>query len=337
VSSILREAGRMAENQLGEKIAHYRKERGLSQEKVAEYMEVSRQAVTKWENNSSRPSSDNLIKLAKLFEISVDALLDNEVVEDSSDEKISTGNMPWIFIGISTICILAYLMVSNRLGCFSGGALICMFVIYVPIQLFLHIYFSNAIRNDSFGGIAGFDDKIKYHIPEVKKLLVRLNLHIGMMCTVYVFLFCVINCVNLKTGRLDGLLNGFLIVLYVLNFVVTVMIYNYQAIDKIYCDEEDKKRAIRSIPVAAVFILLIFVGIGITGFLFEVKGIENNTAPALKLAGLLLVGIAGTTAAFFLENNRIKKWDPDNKYSANIFSIVCLVVCVIAYGGMFFV
>jgi hypothetical protein len=212
-----------------------------------------------------------------------------------------------------------------------------MFVIYVPIQLFLHIYFSNAIRNDSFGGIAGFDDKIKYHIPEVKKLLVRLNLHIGMMCTVYVFLFCVINCVNLKTGRLDGLLNGFLIVLYVLNFVVTVMIYNYQAIDKIYCDEEDKKRAIRSIPVAAVFILLIFVGIGITGFLFEVKGIENNTAPALKLAGLLLVGIAGTTAAFFLENNRIKKWDPDNKYSANIFSIVCLVVCVIAYGGMFFV
>jgi transcriptional regulator with XRE-family HTH domain len=329
------EANRMAENQLGEKIAHYRKERGLSQEKVAEYMEVSRQAVTKWENNSSRPSSDNLIKLAKLFEISVDVLLDNEVVEDSSDEKISTGNMPWIFIGISTICILAYLMVSNRLGCFSGGALICMFVIYVPIQLFLHIYFSNAICNNSFSGIAGFDDKIKYHIPEVKKLLVRLDLHIGMVSTVYIFLFCVLNCMNLKLERLDGLLNGFLIALYVLNFVVIVMIYNYLSIDKIYCDEEDKKRAIRSIPVAAVFILLIFAGIGITGFLFEVKGIENNTAPALKAAGLLLVGVASATAAFFLENSRIKKWDPDNKYRTNIVSIVCLVVCVVAYAGMF--
>jgi transcriptional regulator with XRE-family HTH domain len=325
----------MAENQLGEKIAHYRKERGLSQEKVAEYMGVSRQAVTKWESNLSRPSSDNLIKLAKLFEISVDVLLDNEKMEDSTDEKISTGNMPWIFIGISTICILAYLMVSNRLGCFSAGVLICMFVIYVPIQLFLHIYFSNAIRNDSFGGIAGFDDEIKYHTSEVKKLLVRIDLHIGMMSTVYVFLLCVINCMNLKTGRLDGLLNGFLIALYVLNFVCTVMINNYLSIEKIYCNEDDKKRALRGIPVAAVFILLIFVGIGITGFLFDMKGIENNTAPALKAAGLLLVGVASATAAFFLENSRIKKWDPANKYRTNIVSIVCLVVCVIAYVGMF--
>jgi hypothetical protein len=212
-----------------------------------------------------------------------------------------------------------------------------MFVIYVPIQLFLHIYFSNAIRNDSFGGIAGFDDKIKYHIPEVKKLLVRIDLHIGMVSTVYIFLFCVLNCMNLKLERLDGLLNGFLIALYVLNFVVTVMIYNYQAVDKIYCNEKDKKRAIRGIPVAAVFILLIFVGIGITGFLFEVKGIENNTAPALKLAGLLLVGVASAMAAFFLENRRIKKWNTDNKYRTNIVSIVCLAVCVVAYAGMFFV
>ena len=57
------------QNQLGENIAIFRKEKGLSQEKVAEYMSVSRQAVTKWENNISRPSSDNLIKfgLSGLF------------------------------------------------------------------------------------------------------------------------------------------------------------------------------------------------------------------------------------------------------------------------------
>jgi hypothetical protein len=115
--------------------------------------------------------------LAKLFEISVDVLLDSEM-EDSPNEKISASKMPWIFIGISTICILAYLITSIVLGWFSGGTLICMFVIYLPIQLFLHIYFSNAIHQDSFHGIAGFDDKIEYHIPEVKKLLVQMDLHI---------------------------------------------------------------------------------------------------------------------------------------------------------------
>ena len=41
----------MNENQLAENIVHYRRKKGLSQEKVSEYMEVSRQAVTKWEND----------------------------------------------------------------------------------------------------------------------------------------------------------------------------------------------------------------------------------------------------------------------------------------------
>lgn len=75
------------QNQLGENIAIFRKEKGLSQEKVAEYMSVSRQAVTKWENNISRPSSDNLIKLAELFDVSVDALLGNN---ESDNAKIFT-------------------------------------------------------------------------------------------------------------------------------------------------------------------------------------------------------------------------------------------------------
>ena len=61
----------MSGNQLAKNIIYYRKKRGLSQEKVSEYMGVSRQAVTKWENDVSRPSSDHLIKLAQLFEVEV--------------------------------------------------------------------------------------------------------------------------------------------------------------------------------------------------------------------------------------------------------------------------
>lgn len=51
----------MNENLLGKNITRYRKELGMSQEKVAEYIGVSRQAVTKWESNISMPSSENLI------------------------------------------------------------------------------------------------------------------------------------------------------------------------------------------------------------------------------------------------------------------------------------
>ena len=54
---------------LGERIKEQRKSSGLSQEKVAEFVGVSRQAVTKWETGQSAPSTENLFKLAEIFGI----------------------------------------------------------------------------------------------------------------------------------------------------------------------------------------------------------------------------------------------------------------------------
>lgn len=293
----------MNENQLSENLMYYRKKKGLSQEKVSEYLEVSRQAVTKWESNTSRPNSDNLIKLAQLFEVNVDTLLGNEDREKSSTQReISIGKMPWVFIGISVLCILAYIISSVLTDIFSIGIFICMFILCIPIQLFLHIYFSNAIKNDSFNGIAGFDDRIEYNICEVKKLLVQIDLHIGILSTVYIFLFCVINGVNLKMQWF----NGVLIVVYILNFITSIEMSNYKMTDKIYRREDDKKRAKRSIPVTVIYSLILCVGIGITGIVFEAKGIENNTLPAMKICGLLILGIMSATIGLLIENNEIK-------------------------------
>lgn len=249
----------------------------------------------------------------------------------SVQAKVSMGKMPWIFIGISVACIFAYITSSVLLDIFSVGTLICMFVVCVPIQLFLHIYFSNAINNDSFTGIAGFDDRIEYNIYEVKRMLVQINLHIGIMSTVFVFLLCVINCMDLKIKWLNGLL----ILIYLLNFVMTVEIINYKMTDKIYCRDEEKERAKRSMPVTVVYTLLLFAGMGIAGFIFEIKGIENNTMPAMKICGLLLLGVLTATTGLIIENRKIKKWNPaKEKYKTTKASIVSLFISVVLYGLM---
>ena len=139
----------MKQNQLGENITRFRNEKGLSQEKVAEYMGVSRQAVTKWESNSSKPSSDNLIKLAELFDVKVDVLLgDSEFDNMKISSNITPSKVPWGFIGVSVACVIAYIVIGSLLNLFSFGTLICMFIICFPIQLFLHIYFSNAVNKN---------------------------------------------------------------------------------------------------------------------------------------------------------------------------------------------
>ncbi len=66
---------------LGEKITQLRKQRQMSQEELAEHMDVSRQAVSKWENDVSKPDTQNLIALAKLLGVDLNELADCERVQ----------------------------------------------------------------------------------------------------------------------------------------------------------------------------------------------------------------------------------------------------------------
>ena len=60
---------------LAEKILSLRTQRGMSQDDLAEKLEVSRQSVSKWETAQSTPDLDKIIKLADLFGVSVDELV----------------------------------------------------------------------------------------------------------------------------------------------------------------------------------------------------------------------------------------------------------------------
>lgn len=72
---------------LGERIRAQRQRTGLSQEKVAELVGVSRQAVTKWESGQSAPSTENLLKLAEIFGTGADLLLTKEKEEPPVEER----------------------------------------------------------------------------------------------------------------------------------------------------------------------------------------------------------------------------------------------------------
>ncbi len=75
---------------IGNNIAALRKEKGITQEELANEIGVSPQAVSKWENNSSCPDVSLLTIIADYFGVTVDALLragDEEIIGDKSNEK----------------------------------------------------------------------------------------------------------------------------------------------------------------------------------------------------------------------------------------------------------
>ena len=60
---------------IGENIYNYRTGKGMSQTDLANALEVSRQSVSKWENNSAVPDLERIIKMSELFEVTLDELV----------------------------------------------------------------------------------------------------------------------------------------------------------------------------------------------------------------------------------------------------------------------
>ncbi len=72
---------------VGEKITYFRGQRGLSQEKLAELLDVSRQSVSKWETNLSVPQTEKILPLCSLLGISADFLLNDKASPIREDSK----------------------------------------------------------------------------------------------------------------------------------------------------------------------------------------------------------------------------------------------------------
>ena len=72
----------------GNKLLQLRKNRKMSQEQLADKLCVTRQAVSKWELDETLPDTDNLIKIADLFYVSVEYLVNEDVYRVESSSKI---------------------------------------------------------------------------------------------------------------------------------------------------------------------------------------------------------------------------------------------------------
>ena len=70
---------------INEKIKLLRKQNNMTQEELADKMNVSRQAVTKWESGAGTPDVGNLEGLAKIFSISVDQILSDEITDKNDN------------------------------------------------------------------------------------------------------------------------------------------------------------------------------------------------------------------------------------------------------------
>lgn len=72
---------------LGERLFELRKAKSLTQDEVAEKLNVTRQTVSKWETNQSTPDFDKIVPISELFEIGIEELLTGKVKEEKQEKE----------------------------------------------------------------------------------------------------------------------------------------------------------------------------------------------------------------------------------------------------------
>ena len=98
---------------LGDNIQALRRRRGLSQEQMAEKLNVTRQTISKWELNQSAPDLNYLCQLSEIFGISLDALVKGEGEPEENTVQGSTKPRKkgkWLLIVMTVVSLLLLIL-----------------------------------------------------------------------------------------------------------------------------------------------------------------------------------------------------------------------------------
>lgn len=308
-------------SEFSDKITNARKKCGLSQEKAAELLSVSRQAVTKWENGKSYPSTENLLAISKLYDIPLEELCPVPTIEKEK-KTLPAANI--------LCCISAIFAIAAAAASFaeasgaSAGTVLCCFIIAIPMQLFVHLYFGSCIQNNDFSGIAGFDENIEYNISAAKSYLEKLDIILCSVCTAYIGIIAI--CSWFAQTDLFGIL-----IFFCASYIYSALLFSIVFSKKIYAHEEDYLRAKRGYPSICVFITFMLLSIVETVFIFEHFGIENNTPQALALTGIALPAWAAAICGMFAEQRRISK--NGAAFFGKVF-IICYVAALLLFAAL---
>ena len=133
--------------ELSEKLQELRKEKGLTQEELAEALFVSRTAISKWESGRGVPNIESLKAISKFFSVSIDELLSGEEIlkiadEDNKQKEKHTSDLVFGLIDCSLIMFLFLLFFS--LHClFNIGIENTITMLYsFPFRFFPLIHFN---------------------------------------------------------------------------------------------------------------------------------------------------------------------------------------------------
>ena len=136
--------------EIGKKLQYLRKQNNLSQEELAEKMDVARQTISKWELGETSPDISQAKKLSQIFAISLDELTNNDIKDILINKVSNTERLAGIIIKVlKLISILIVITIISS-------------ILVIICRKYFEVNPNNMVA-DSFGVYCYVDDEKKYY------------------------------------------------------------------------------------------------------------------------------------------------------------------------------
>lgn len=177
------------EMNIGEKLFELRREKNLSQEEVADKLNVSRQTVSKWETNQSVPDFDKIMPLCELYGVGVEELLTGKKPEEKTEmtqeeEDVPTRNEVRKK-SAEVVSTSVFLYIFSIVIVIIGIPVLNWDPILVSSVFLLIIGFATARIIKHYMSIPKFEETKEEH--KQNQIMKEINGVIGMICTVLYF------------------------------------------------------------------------------------------------------------------------------------------------------
>ena len=314
---------------LADKLVQLRKRSGMSQEELAEKMNVSRQAVSKWEGAQSIPDLEKILQLSELYGVTTDYLLKDSIESEEFTGKDTAENIrrvtieeaneflelrktASVSIAIATfLCILSVIPLIIMGGAttlpeppfsetFAGGVGMIIMLILAAIAVGIYVYTGSKsekyefLEKEPFETEYGVSGVVKERQKEFRGTYVK--------CNVIGTCLCVVSPVSLFAAAIKD--NDFFTVIMLavmmlvagvgVTFFIVAGVRN-AAMDKLLkigdFTEEKKKRARESGTVSVIYWTIAVAGFLLWTFLSENK--ESYAWVIFPVAGVLFPAFLG--------------------------------------------
>ena len=208
------------ENQIADVLRNLRKQYNMSQEALAEKLNVSRQAISNWENGKTQPDADMLIKISSIFQVSLD-----EMISGGSPRDLIHKNKRCLIICVASLALSMTHLVLAIMGKVNIIGVLVSVILAAVVSIIMYFAFESSIKNNDFSMIAGYKKSDSSNFPKFTRQLRTMSSMAGILAlalsVLYIPVYFTSRDLHMKVSLIY-------LVVFIIGLITDIVIVNHK-------------------------------------------------------------------------------------------------------------